>query len=219
MSILTPDHELLADLESIIDEVNADYLNYLKHNNDEDNIEYLAELLNERSTDLRIDLKWFVDMEPRLNPMEWVSAMAGRTISKDFIEVYLWNWNLDGAWGPETFKEIVLGMFKHEAIHFAQYDRINPTKFEQITSGHQKGQGLGEVGYMRSYLSDPHELMAYGHDLAADIKASNNPEKSLRSPEAFIEELPVYEQYRRFFEPNENQIKRLLSYAARYTYV
>ena len=69
---------------------------------------------------------------------------------------------------------------------------------------------------MRSYLRDPHELMAYGHDLAQEINRTSDPQKALRNPEAFRDELPVYNQFRNVWPPNAKPLQRLLSYTARY---
>ena len=221
MSILSPDHEVIDAAKDVIDEVNDDYSNYLKHNEDYDNIDFLAELLIEKSVDINLDVDWVVSDDLRANPAEWISAMAGRTKTANFLKVYLWSDNLEGTWGPATFKETLIGMLGHETIHFAQFDRIDPSKFDSIESGHEKGKRLKaktgkERDWQRLYFADPHELMAYGHDLASNIELSTDPEAALRSPEAFIDELPVYGMYRTIWPANAKPIKRLLSYAARY---
>jgi hypothetical protein len=214
MSILSPDHELIAKVAAIVDDVNELYSKELEMNNDVDDIYSLADMLNERCNGLSIT--WEVDDDPRGDPNEWISAMAGTSAKGNVLYVYLWEQNIAQKWGPKTFKELVLGMLGHETIRFHQYEKIGLDNISKVKSGHQKGAGLGGAEYMRCYLSDPHELMAYGFDLAADIKASDKPDKSLRSPEAHREELPVYNQYRRFFEKDSKEMKRLLSYAARY---
>jgi hypothetical protein len=225
MSILTPDHELIAKVATIVDDVNADYLKFLESNSDDDDIDYLAKMLEEATTaEIPLaNISWAAYDDERPDPNEWVSAMTGLTESATFISVYLWIRNLEQKWGPKTFKEVVLGMLAHETIHIAQYNRIgfDTLRDKNLKSGHQLGTELkAKTGdpdiWMQCYLSDPHELMAYGHDLAADIKANDKPEEALRSPETNREDLPVYNLYRQFFDVDSKQIKRLLSYAARY---
>lgn len=219
MGILSPDYDMIAKVEAIVDEVNVWYSDELKLNNDRDDIHSLADMLNKKCKKAKLAIEWEVEDDEREHPEEWFSAMAGVSSKGCQLWVILWERNLDGKWGPKTFKERVLGMLGHETIHFAQYEKIGRDNISNITSGHQKGLQLAKTGdnqtYMREYLSDPHELMAYGHDLAYDIKLFGNPD-ALRSPSKYIEELPVYNQYRRFFDADSEQIKRLLSYAARY---
>jgi hypothetical protein len=222
MGILTPDYELISKVSAIVDEVNELYSKELEMNNDIDDIYSLAEMLNIRCN--RLPVEWEADDQEREHPGEWMTAMAGFKETKNHIWIILWERNLAGSWGPKTFKERVETMLGHETIHHAQYNKIGYEKVLSLESGHQAGQKLLDMGgtgvdYMQRYLSDPHELMAYGHDLAVDFKYTEHPEKALRSPETHIEELSVYKHYRRFFEPDSKQIKRLLSYAARYTYV
>jgi hypothetical protein len=224
MSILHPDHNMVAIVTDIINSVNIDYSAFLAMNNDIDDIQMLAEMLNERTKEegLHIQIEWFVDDAKRSNPAEWISAMAGVAGKTCFLDVILWESNLQGAWGPSTFIEMVLKMLEHETIHFNQYDKIGLDRLNLIHSGHQKGTVLKEKtgndrDWMRCYLRDPHELMAYGHDLSEEIKLSSNPELALRNPEAFIEELPVYGQYRNIFPSNAKPLQKLLSYAAGYS--
>ena len=96
------------------------------------------------------------------------------------------------------------------------FNRVN-----KIKSGHQKGTELANKtgdpkDWMREYLRDPHELMAYGSDLASEIKDTDNPEQVLRNPEAYKNDLPSYARYRTVFEPNSKEIKQLLKYTADY---
>jgi len=222
MSILSPDYDMLNEISEILDEVNADYSNYLDHNHDIDDIDFLAELLNEKTQFTGLPIRWVNQDNNRANPNEWISASASTGPDGNSIAVILWHNNLENKWGPQTFKELVLKMLSHETIHFEQYNRIGLNQILGIESGSQKGQKLkAKTGkdrdYQRSYLRDSHELMAYGHDLSEEIKLSTNPEKALRNPEAFIEELPVYNQYRKIFPINAKPLKKLLSYAARYT--
>ena len=64
--------------------------------------------------------------------------------------------------------------------------------------------------------AEMHELMAYGSDLASEIKDTDNPEQVLRNPEAHKDDLPSYARYRQVFEPNSKEIKQLLKYTADY---
>ena len=72
------------------------------------------------------------------------------------------------------------------------------------------------MDWMRDYLADPHELMAYASDLASEIKDLDNPEQVLRNPEAHKQDLPSYQRYRQVFEPNSKEMRQLLKYTADY---
>lgn len=221
MSIITPDNVMVSKVSDIIDEVNDLYLAELKMNHDIDDIHALAEMLNKRMKKAKLPIEWLVYDEMRDDPNEWISAMASATKNSNTLDVILWETNLEGKWGPKTFKEIVLKMLEHETIHFNQYERIGYDRLNLIQSGHQKGTKLkAKTGkdrdWMRMYLRDPHELMAYGHDLSEEIKYTDDPEKALRNPEAFLDDLPVYQQFRKIFPPNAKPLQKLLSYAARY---
>ena len=221
MSILNPDHNMVAKVSDIVDAVNDEYSDELKRNNDMDDIDSLTAMLNKRTKRAKLPIEWFNYDDQRANTDEWISAMASSGTDGNYLMVILWEYNLDGKWGPATFKEMVLKMLEHESIHFEQYARIGLERLDDIESGHQKGSKLKdrtgkERDYMRSYLRDPHELMAYGHDLSEEIKLSSNPRKALRNPEAFINELPVYNQFRGIFPSNAKPLRKMLSYAARY---
>lgn len=220
-AILEPDHKMVATVSDIVDEVNIEYTEYLKQNHDNDDIDVLAELLNTKTKQAGLPIEWLAWYDERQEPMEWISAMASSGPDGDNLSVILWATNLETRWGPETFKEMVLQMLSHETIHFNQYSRIGRDRLGDIQSGHQKGEKLrAKTGkqrdWQRLYLRDPHELMAYGHDLSQEIKRTSDPEKALRNPEAFIDELPVYNHFRNIFPPNARPLQKLLSYAARY---
>lgn len=222
MGILSPDYDAVAKISDILDDVCADYCNYLDHNHDIDDIDYLCELLNEHTQFSGLPIRWVNQDNNRSNPDEWISAAASTGPDGNSIAVILWHYNLENKWGPETFKAIVLRMLCHETIHFEQYNRIGLDCINSIESGSQKGQKLKaktgkDCDYQRLYLSDPHELMAFGHDLYEEIKLTSDPDKALRNPEAFIKELPVYNQYRNIFPSNSKPLQKLLSYTARYT--
>jgi len=220
-AILEPDQEMVSAVSNIVDEVNIEYVEYLDQNYNNDDIDVLAELLNKKTKQVGLPIEWLNYPDDRQNPDEWISAIASSGPGGDKLTVILWNDNLENAWGPETFKEMVLQMLSHETIHFNQYSKIGRDRLGDIESGHQKGEKLkAKTGkdrdHLRSYLRDPHELMAYGHDLSQEIKRTSDPIKALRNPEAFIDELPVYNQFRNIFPPNAKPLQKLMSYAARY---
>ena len=137
------------------------------------------------------------------------------------MQVYLFSKNLAGKYGPKTFKQLVMRMLAHETIHWQQYGKIGLDRVNKFKSGHQKGTELANKtgnpkDWMREYLRDPHELMAYASDLASEIKDLDNPEQVLRNPEAHKENLPSYARYRTVFEPNSKELKQLLKYTADY---
>ena len=80
----------------------------------------------------------------------------------------------------------------------------------------KKNAGGTDLDLMRSYLRHPHELMAYAHDLAGEMKETDNPEEALRNPEKYKTELPVYNRFREIFPPNAKQLRQLLKYTADY---
>lgn len=223
---LPHDDELLQHFINVIDDANSDYVEFLNDNNDQDDIDHLAELLNFHNEsddgEPHHNVIFHVNHEPRQDPNEMISAQAGYdTKDGSYIDIVLHAQNLDGTWGPKTFKEILVNAFKHETIHFAQYKKIPKDKFKDIRSGHQKGQEkMAKTGnprdWMQHYLEDPHELMAYGHDLANEILDTENPEQVLRNPESFIDELPTYARYRSIFDSNSKEMKQLLKYASEY---
>ena len=58
--------------------------------------------------------------------------------------------------------------------------------------------------------------MAYGSDLASEIKDTDNPEQVLRKPKHTKMIYPSYARYRQVFEPNSKEIKQLLKYTTDY---
>lgn len=214
-----PDKKFMSQIERAIDKSNAEYAQFLQDNNDQDDIDYLAELLNKYTT--RLPVEFEVIDDERKDPNEWISAEAGVNDSGEFMTMYLFSTNLEGKWGPKTFKNIMMQAMSHEAIHWNQYGRIGHEKLGKIKSGHQKGQEkMAKSGdpkdWMRSYLADPHELMAYASDLSTEIKQLDDPENALRNPERYKEQLPSYARYRQVFEPNSRELRQLLKYTADY---
>ena len=198
------------------------YNDFLQENNDVDDIEELVDLLNFECEDDVPEVLFVASHSERADPNEWISAMAdfdpaeGKTIT--FV---LHAKNLEGSYGPQTFIDTLFGALGHETIHWNQYDKFDPKKIDSHKSGHMKGTELIAKGgtqrdWMRSYLRDPHELMAYGHDLANDMMDSSDPQQALRNPEMFKEELPTWQRFRQIFPKDAKQMKQLLKYATDY---
>lgn len=218
---VNPDSDFLDQIEEIVDDSIAEYQDFLASNNDVDDIDELEEILNSNNYD-ELPIEFVTDHNPRKDPDEWISAAAEWSEKEGkFVTVYLHAKNLEGRWGPKTFKYIVMRMLGHETIHWNQYDKMGADVLNNYQSGHQKGVALknktgNERDWMRSYLRDPHELMAYAHDLAQEMQDTDNPEEALRNPEKYKNKMPVYQRFRDVFPPNSKQIKQLLKYTADY---
>ena len=217
---VSPDVEFMDQVEQILDLSIEEYGKYLDDNNDVDDIFELEEILNSNN-DSNLPIEFIASAKERQDPNEWISAMAGIDKKGPFMEVYLFSKNLEGRYGPKTFKQIVMRMLAHETIHWNQYKKVGLNKIDKIKSGHQKGTEIAnrtgnQMDWMREYLKDPHELMAYASDLASEIKDLDNPEQVLRNPEAHKQDLPSYARYRQVFEPNSREIRQLLKYTADY---
>jgi len=215
-----PDKNFMSRVEQIIDDSIEEYQEVLDSNGDVDDIDELEEILNQNNYD-NLPIEFIATDQERKDPNEWISAEAGIDKDGKFMQVYLFTKNLEGKYGPKTFKQLVMRMLAHETIHWNQYKKIGMDRVNKIKSGHQKGTELAyKTGnpkdWMREYLRDPHELMAYGSDLASEIKDTENPEQVLRNPEAYKNDLPSYARYREIFEPNSKEIKQLLKYTADY---
>ena len=215
-----PDKEFMSQVEQIIDDSVEEYQQVLDSNGDVDDIDELEEILNQNNYE-NLPIEFIASDQKRKDPNEWISAEAGIDKDGKFMNVYLFSKNLEGKYGPKTFKQLVMRMLAHETIHWNQYGKIGLDKVNKIKSGHQKGTELANKtgrseDWMREYLRDPHELMAYASDLASEIKDTDNPEQVLRNPEAHKQDLPSYGRYRQVFEPNSKEIKQLLKYTADY---
>lgn len=223
-AIVSPDNDMISIVSQILDDINQDYQAYLDDNNDVDDIDYLAELLNEEFEEEGLPIQVLVDPNEIQNPHEYISAQASWAGDEEKgIDIILRAANLTGKWGPKTFKKVFINAMKHETIHFGQYDRIGKEKLGKIKSGHQRGQeklakGGTREDWLRDYLADPHEIMAYGNDLAGEIKDEPEAEQAeiLRSPEGHMKRLPTYEKYRQLFDKDSKEIKQLLRYTAQY---
>ena len=215
-----PDKKFMSQVEQILDDSIEEYQDYLDDSNDVDDIDELEEILNSNNQN-NLPIEFFAVDQEREDPNEWISAEAGIDKDGKFMQVYLFTKNLAGKYGPKTFKQIVIRMLAHETIHWNQYTKIGLDRVNKMKSGHQKGTELANKtgdpkDWMREYLRDPHELMAYGSDLASEIKDTDNPEQVLRNPEAYKNDLPSYARYRTVFEPSSKEIKQLLKYTADY---
>lgn len=218
---IQPDEDFLGQVEIIIDDANDEYQEFLKDNGDKDDIDELEEILNANNFD-DLPIEFITDHSPRKDPNEWISAAADWDPKEGkSVRVFLHAKNLENRWGPKTFKQIMMRMLAHETIHWKQYDKFDPDVLKTYKSGYMKGvekkkQGGTDRDLMRSYLRDPHELMAYAHDLADEMRDTNNPEEALRNPEKYKDELPVYQRFRDSFPSNSKPIKQLMKYTAGY---
>lgn len=217
-SNVIPDREFLSTLEDGVDEALAEYQEYLDTHNDVDDINELEDLLNASvDEELRID---FSTNHGQPNSNWWMRAEAttGETEDGDRvtdISVVLLARNLIGAYGPKTFKKMLLRLVSHELVHKGQHARI--PNLDKMTSGYQKAAfATSYREWQRKYFRDPHELMAYGETLAQEIADTDDPQAVLRNPEAYRELLPTYDRFRDIFPRNAKQIKALLKYTSQY---
>ena len=215
-----PDRKFMDQVEEILDDSIDEYQEYLDTHNDVDDINELEEILNNNNFD-NLPIEFIASNQERQDPNEWISAEAGIDKDGKFMQVYLFSQNLKNKYGPKTFKQMVMRMLAHETIHWNQYSKIGLDKVNKIKSGHQKGTDLAkktgnQQDWMREYLRDPHELMAYASDLASEIKDTDDPEQVLRNPEAYKNDLPSYARYRTVFEPGSKELKQLLKYTTDY---
>jgi len=218
-SPLQPDKHFLAQVAYMLDEANDEYEDFLTHNNDKDDLDELLEILQANTDIDNLDIDWYIGPTGRM-AVDWYIQSA-QVHGDGSMDIVIDPDSTIGYWGPKTFKKSVLKTVAHESIHLAQRDRMGADKYKSLPSGYQNGLRLQkktgkERDLIRTYLRDPHELMAHGHDLAEEIKASSNPEQALRNPERFRNELPAYDKHRAIFPPNAKQLKRLLNYTARY---
>jgi len=218
---IEPDRDFMDQVEEILNDSIAEYVEFLQDNNDKDDIDELAEILNSNNVD-ELPIEFDVNHAPRKDPDEWLSAAADWSPTEGkSMSIVLHAKNLEGVWGPETFKRIVMQMVAHETIHWNQYDKIDPDVLDKHKSGYMKGVEKKNAGgtdrdLMRMYLRDPHELMAYAHDLASEMKNTDNPTDALRNPEKYRNELPVYDRFRNSFPKDAKQIRQLMKYTADY---
>lgn len=219
---IEPDYDFLSQVEEIVDNSLDEYQDYLDDNDDIDDINELEEILNSNN-DEELPIEFIADDQPRKDPNEWISAAADWDPKEGkSVRIFLHSKNLEGSYGPKTFKEILMRMLAHETIHWGQYDRMGGDVLDGYQSGYMKGVSKKERGgtdrdLMRMYLRDPHELMAYASDLADEMRSNtDNPDEALRNPEKYKNQLPVYDRFRKSFPKDSKQIKQLLKYTADY---
>ena len=216
---LQPDQNYLARVGTMLDDANADYTQFLKDNDDKDDLEELVDILQSHSDAEEIDLNFLVG-KTGAKAVDWYIQSA--IVHGDgSIDVIIDPDTTIGYWGPKSFKDSLLKTLAHETIHLAQRDKMGAEKYSKLPSGYMQGvkkaKKTGKQRDMiRTYFRDPQELMAHGHDLAQEIIASSNPEDALRNPEKYRDELPAYDKHRQIFPPNAKPLQRLLSYAAGY---
>lgn len=215
---LRPDQDFLQTLSDGVDEALEEYKEYLDLNNDRDNITVLEDLLNASiDEDLRIT---FITNYEKTNSDWWMNAEAVTGEDEDGervtdIDVYLHARNLKGAYGPKTFKKMLMRLISHELVHKDQHSRI--PDIGKMASGYQKAANAkSHREWENKYLRDPHELMAYGETLAQEIADTENPQATLRNPEAYMDQLPTYARFRNMWPRNSKYIKALLKYTSQY---
>ncbi len=218
-AVLQPDQLEIENLASVIDMTNVEYKEFLASNNDQDDPEELADIMTSIFDSMDVPIDVMVG-NPGGKAVDWYIQSAVVHGGGE-IDLILDPDTIIGHWGPESFKKSVLKTLEHENIHLRQRDRMGDDKYNTLPSGYMKGLKLQkktgkERDLIRTYLRDPQELMAHGHDLAREIQASSNPAQALRNPERFREELPVYDKHRLIFPANAKPLQRLISYASKY---
>ncbi len=215
---VTPDQEFMAELEAGVDEALDEYAEYLQDNDDVDNIDELASLL-EASVDEDLRMQFVVnDDVPKSDMWMYAEALTGEDEDGKRVTdivIYLNEKNLVGVYGPKTFKKILMRLVSHELVHKSQHSRIND--IDRMASGYQKAAGAkNSREWKRKYLRDPHEIQAYGETLAQEIADTENPQATIRNPESYMDSLPTYASFRDIFPRNSKQIRALLKYTADY---
>lgn len=213
-----PDAQFLAELGFGVDEALEEYAEFLADNNDVDDIDELASLL-EASVDEDLRMQFVVNHhQPKTNNWMYAEAMSGETEDGERVTdivVYLNAKNMQGVYGPQTFKKMLMRLVSHELVHKNQHSRI--PDLDKMASGFQKARAKpNHRDFMRTYLRDPLELMAYGQTLAQEIGDTLDPEATMRNPERYRDQLPTYDQFREIFPANSKQIRSLLKYTADY---
>lgn len=217
--ILEPDQEHLANIASIIDMGNTEYAEFRDSNNGKEDPEELAEIMDSLFHSMDLPIEFDVG-PPNTKAIDWY-IQAAIVHGGGEIQVILDPDSIHYDFGPKTFKKVLLKTLEHEDIHLAQRDRMGKEKYNSLPSGYMMGlrkkEKTGkEQDLIRTYLRDPQELMAHGHDLAREIQDSSDPESALRNPEKFREELPTYDKHRVIFPMNAKPLQRLISYASQY---
>jgi len=224
---LNPDKEFIQELGNIVDDSKEEYAQDVVDNEGEHDIDELVDILNSHAYDLPVI---FINNPDPINDPpgfnDWVSAIAdwnkeqGKTLAYILHAVYIEQGFKEG-YGLDDLKEIIQDITAHETIHFGQYDTMGEKGLTNYKSGHQKGTEKKEKtgktrDWERMYLRDPQEIMAYGNDLSREIADLDNPQEVIRNVEGHKSQLPTYEKFRKIFDKDTPQIKRLLKYASQY---
>lgn len=218
--VLQPDEVQMELLSDALDLVNSDYEAHLSDNNDEDDPDHLAWIMDETFEEMGMSIT--VELgEPGANGVDWYIQSAIVYGGGEIDLILHYDTVTGGYWGPASFKKSVMKTLEHEHIHLSQRDRMGKKKYNSLPSGYQIGlrkqeKSGKESDLIRTYLRDPQELMAHGHDLAREVQSSSNPVEAIRNPEKYREELPTYDKHRATFPPNAKPLQRLISYATKY---
>jgi len=221
--IVNYNEELLNKMGIVLRDTNEKYSDFIKSNDNIDNIDYLCSLLNDRCKGHLDVVTWEVDKKSfEDEEMEWFFATTEvDSTGKGVVHFVLKEQNLDNYWEGPQFEYEILSCFCHEAIHLEQYKRVGYDRLAKIESGYQKGvkawEQTGEENDLwKAYYGDIHEIMAYGHNLALEIINSSDTAESIRNPEEWLEELTTYYQFRTIYKKDTKIIKRLLKYTYEY---
>jgi hypothetical protein len=134
---LQPDRDYLAQVGNLLNDANADYAEFLKNNNDKDDMDELVDILQSHSNADELDLNWHVG-KPNKKAVDWYIQSA--IVHGDgSIDVILDPDSTIGHWGPKSFKDSVLKTLAHETIHLAQRDRMGADKYAKLPSGYMQG--------------------------------------------------------------------------------
>jgi len=217
--ILDPDQEFMQRFTYAVEDAAREYAEFLKDNNDQDDPEELASILETFFEEEDLPITVHVGESGR-NAVDWYIQAAQVTGSGE-MDLILDPDSIDGHWGPETFIDVMTKTFEHETIHLQQRDRMGADKYNKLPSGYMKGLKKAEKtgkerDLMRTYFRDPQELMAHGHDIYREVIKLSDPEAALRNPEKHREDLPTYDKHRQIFPPNAKPLQRMMKYAYQY---
>lgn len=217
--ILEPKEDFMQPFMYAVEDAAREYAEFLQDNNDVDDPEELASILEAMFEEEGLPITVHVGETGR-NAIDWY-IQAAQVVGNGEMDLILDPDSINGHWGPKTFIDVMRKTFEHETIHLQQRDRMGKEKYNTLPSGYMKGlekfkKSGKERDLMRTYFRDPQELMAHGHDIYREVQASSNPQEALRNPEKYRDELPTYDKHRAIFPPNAKPLQRMLSYAARY---
>jgi hypothetical protein len=217
-----PDQDFMAKFSDAVDEALAEYQDFLQSNDDVDDIDELASYLDAELGDPDFDdlLNININVDHDVKKTDWwmtAEAAGGETEDGDRvyeIDINLNAKNMEGVYGPKTFKKIIMRLISHEMIHINQYQRV--PDLGDLVSGYQKSAADGGRHWETTYLRDPHELMAFADTLSQEMLDTDDPQAALRNPDAYRELLPTWARFRRIFTKDTPQIRALLKYTSQY---